>query len=128
MVMACPTPPPPRTSPRSAVFALAGNPVAGSYPSSYIYSRTSDLYDVSSDANGICGPAYLCTGEVGYDGPTGWGTPDGVAAFTSGNAIAVTNPGNQVATVGTAVSLQIKATDSASGQPLYYFATRLPLG
>jgi hypothetical protein len=26
-----------------------------------------------------CSPAYLCTGETGYDGPTGWGTPDGAA-------------------------------------------------
>jgi subtilase family serine protease len=112
----------------AAVFALAGNPASGTYPSSYIYSRSSDLYDVTSGADGICGPAYLCTGEAGYDGPTGWGTPDGVAAFTNGNAIAVTNPGNQVSTVGTAVSLQIKATDSAPGQIMYYFATGLPAG
>jgi hypothetical protein len=36
------------------------------------------LFDVTSGSNagyGACG--YLCTGEEGYDGPTGWGTPDG---------------------------------------------------
>src|SRR6201999_3715435 len=32
------------------------------------------------------------------------------------NTVTVTNPGNQTGTVGTAVSLQITATDSASGQ------------
>jgi hypothetical protein len=115
----------------ASVFALAGTPAAGTYPSSYIYKHTSSLYDVTSGANGSCSPAYLCTGEVGYDGPTGWGTPDGVAAFTSGgatNTVTVTNPGSQTGTVGTAASLQISATDSASGQTLTYSATGLPAG
>ena len=40
----------------------------------------------------------------------------------------MTNPGNQTGTVGTAVSLQIHATDSASGQTLTYSATGLPAG
>ena len=115
----------------ASVFALAGTPAAGTYPSSYIYKHTSSLYDVTSGANGSCSPAYLCTGEVGYDGPTGWGTPDGVAAFTNGgatNTVTVTNPGSQTGTVGTAASLQISATDSASGQTLTYSATGLPAG
>ena len=45
-----------------------------------------------------------------------------------GNTVTVTNPGNQTDTVGTAVSLQIHATDSASGQTLTYSATGLPAG
>jgi Putative Ig domain len=116
----------------ASVYALAGTPAAGSYPASYIYAHTSNLFDVTSGADGSCSPAYLCTGEVGYDGPTGWGTPDGTAAFTSGsstgNTVTVTNPGNQTGTVGTAVSLQIQATDSASGQTLSYSASGLPGG
>jgi subtilase family serine protease len=68
----------------ASVFALAGTPAPGTYPSSYIYQHTSSLYDVTSGSLGSCSPAYLCTAEVGYDGPTGWGTPDGTAAFTSG--------------------------------------------
>jgi subtilase family serine protease len=67
----------------ASVFALAGTPAAGTFPSSYIYAHTSDLFDVTSGSNGSCTPAYLCNGEVGYDGPTGWGTPNGTAAFTS---------------------------------------------
>jgi subtilase family serine protease len=66
----------------ASVFALAGTPSAGTYPSSYPYAHTSNLYDVTSGSNGTCTKAYLCHGEVGYDGPTGWGTPNGVAAFT----------------------------------------------
>jgi putative Ig domain-containing protein len=116
----------------AGVYALAGTP-STNYPASTIYSHTSNLYDVTSGANGSCSPAYLCTAEVGYDGPTGWGTPDGIAAFGgggggTGNTVTVTNPGNQTTTVGTAVSLQISATDSASGQTLTYSATGLPAG
>ena len=44
------------------------------------------------------------------------------------NTVTVTNPGGQSWTVGTAVSLQVQATDSASGQTLTYSATGLPAG
>lgn len=39
------------------------------------------LFDVKSGSNGTCSPAYFCNGLKGYDGPTGKGTPDGIAAF-----------------------------------------------
>jgi Ricin-type beta-trefoil lectin domain len=67
----------------ASVYALAGPPSAGSYPADYLYAQHSsaNIYDVTSGSNGSCAPAYLCTGEAGYDGPTGWGTPDGTAAF-----------------------------------------------
>jgi subtilase family serine protease len=67
----------------AGVFALAGKPAAGTYPSSYTYQHTSDLFDVTSGSNGLCLPTYLCTAGVGYDGPTGNGTPDGIADFKS---------------------------------------------
>ncbi|MFI8275575.1 putative Ig domain-containing protein [Streptomyces sp. NPDC085929] len=116
----------------ASVYALAGTPAASSYPSSYPYAHTSSLNDVTSGANGSCGSSYLCTAKSGYDGPTGLGTPNGVAAFkggsTGGNTVTVTNPGNRSTTVNTAASLQIQATDSASGQTLTYSATGLPPG
>jgi serine protease len=46
----------------------------------------------------------------------------------SGNTVTVTNPGSQSTKRNTAVSLQIIATDSASGQTLTYTATGLPHG
>jgi hypothetical protein len=66
-----------------AVYALAGTPTAGSYPSSYPYAsrHAADLYGVTSGSDGSCHLAYLCGAGAGYDGPTGMGTPDGVAAF-----------------------------------------------
>ena len=38
------------------------------------------LVDVTSGKNGECSEPfdYLCTAGIGYDGPTGWGTPHGV--------------------------------------------------
>jgi len=65
------------------VYALAGTPAPGSVPASYAYADPTALYDVTSGRDGSCSPAYLCTAEVGYDGPTGLGTPDGLAAFTA---------------------------------------------
>ncbi len=116
----------------ASVYALAGTPAANTDPASYPYAHTSALNDVTSGANGTCSPSYLCTAGAGYDGPTGLGTPNGTAAFTGGstggNTVTVTNPGNQSTVVNTAVSLQIKASDSASGQTLTYSATGLPAG
>jgi subtilase family serine protease len=117
----------------AAVFALAGNNGnGGDNAADSIYTHTGNLYDVTTGSNGSCGSSILCTAKTGYDGPTGWGTPDGLTAFQStsstGNTVTVTNPGSQTGTVGTAASLQITATDSASGQTLTYSATGLPTG
>ncbi|MET7575713.1 putative Ig domain-containing protein, partial [Streptomyces sp. NPDC005492] len=115
----------------ASVYALAGTPGASDYPAKYPYSHTSNLYDVTSGNNGSCSPSYFCTAGTGYDGPTGWGTPNGTAAFTSGtstgNTVTVTNPGSQSTTTGGSASLQISASDSA-GAALTYSASGLPTG
>jgi subtilase family serine protease len=63
----------------ASVYALAGN-AASITDNAYPYANTSSLFDVTSGSNGSCG-SYLCTGEPGYDGPTGNGTPDGSGGF-----------------------------------------------
>ena len=45
------------------------------------YKNLGSLFDVTSGSNGSCGGSYLCNGAVGYDGPSGLGTPDGATAF-----------------------------------------------
>jgi subtilase family serine protease len=67
----------------AAVYALAGTPGSSDYPAQYPYKHTSSLNDVTSGNNGSCSTSYFCTATSGYDGPTGWGTPNGVSAFTS---------------------------------------------
>jgi hypothetical protein len=43
-------------------------------------------------------------------------------------AVTVTNPGTQTGTVGTAETLQVQASDTATGKTLTYSATDLPFG
>ncbi|MFR0358150.1 putative Ig domain-containing protein [Streptomyces sediminimaris] len=115
----------------AGVYALAGTPGSGDYPAKYPYSHTGNLYDVTSGNNGSCSTSYFCTARAGYDGPTGWGTPDGTTAFTTGgstgNTVTVTDPGSQSTATGSPVSLQISASDSA-GAALTYSASGLPTG
>jgi subtilase family serine protease len=67
----------------AGVIGLAGNP--GRYAdASYFYQHASQLNDVTSGNNGVfrdCGGDYQCNAVVGYDGPTGNGTPHGITAF-----------------------------------------------
>jgi subtilase family serine protease len=63
-----------------SVYALAGNEATLTF-GSYSYSHTSSLNDITSGSNGSCGDTFLCTAGVGYDGPTGNGTPKGLGAF-----------------------------------------------
>ena len=69
----------------ASVYALAGTPGSADRPVQYIYQHTSSLFDVTSGSNGSCSPSYFCTAGAGYDGPTGWGTPNGLTAFTAGS-------------------------------------------
>jgi subtilase family serine protease/N-acetylneuraminic acid mutarotase len=66
----------------AGVYALAGTPIAGTYPASYPYMHAIGLNNITSGTDGTCTPAYLCTAGSGYNGPTGLGSPEGVSAFT----------------------------------------------
>jgi subtilase family serine protease len=57
----------------AGIFAASG--LAGNN-ASYVYANGNDFNDVTAGANGICTSLYECTAEVGYDGPTGVGTPN----------------------------------------------------
>jgi subtilase family serine protease len=61
----------------AGAYAQAGGPYAPGQP----YGAASALWDVTAGSNGSCSVAYLCTAGAGYDGPTGLGTPNGLAAF-----------------------------------------------
>ncbi len=62
----------------AAIFAATGNGAVGS--GSFVAASTSKLFDVTSGSNGSCAPdTLLCTAAVGWDGPTGYGTPNATA-------------------------------------------------
>ncbi|MFF4897984.1 carboxypeptidase regulatory-like domain-containing protein [Streptomyces sp. NPDC001068] len=69
----------------AGVYALAGPPRPGTQPNAYPYAAgDTGLNDVTSGSNGTCDISYLCVAGPGYDGPTGLGTPNGLAAFRDG--------------------------------------------
>ena len=59
----------------ASIYALTGHGGDASV-GAYAYNNTGNFFDVTSGANGSCSGSYLCTGGVGYDGPTGVGTPN----------------------------------------------------
>jgi hypothetical protein len=60
----------------ASIYAIAGH----RHAAARAYALHGSLNDVRAGANGSCG-SYLCRAQKGYDGPTGWGTPRGTAAF-----------------------------------------------
>jgi subtilase family serine protease len=60
------------------IYGVTGHTPTGA---ASIYANASQLNDVTSGTNGACGGTYFCTAGVGYDGPTGLGTPNGVGPF-----------------------------------------------
>ncbi len=63
----------------AGVFGLAGN--EASIDNNYPYTHASSLNDVTAGSNGTCPTSQWCTARVGWDGPTGLGTPNGTGAF-----------------------------------------------
>jgi subtilase family serine protease len=64
----------------ASTYALAGGFTQSLY-GSLPYAHTASLFDVRAGSDGSCSPSYLCTAVSGYDGPTGLGSPNGIAAF-----------------------------------------------
>ena len=65
----------------AAVYALSGNVSGAANSIPYALGSSASLNDVTNGSNGSCGGSLLCAAGVGYDGPTGLGTPNGTAAF-----------------------------------------------
>jgi len=78
----------------AAIFALTGKASAGP---SFPYSNVALFNDVTTGSNGNCGGSYLCTAGVGYDGPTGVGTPNG-ALWSSASGDGGTTQGSDAGT------------------------------
>lgn len=64
----------------AGVYALGGVP-AGTEANTLPYGMPTAFHDVATGSNGTCGGSYLCTALSAYDGPTGLGSPNGLAAF-----------------------------------------------
>jgi MYXO-CTERM domain-containing protein len=70
----------------ASIFAATGNGAQTS--GSFVMSHAQKMNDVISGSNGTCG-TMLCDAGTGWDGPTGFGTPNGnalVAAASGGGS------------------------------------------
>lgn len=64
----------------AGIYGLTGH--TSGHPAQQLYTAPrQSLYDVTSGLSGTCSSDYLCSGEPGYDGPAGVGSPNGVGAF-----------------------------------------------
>ncbi len=84
------------------------------------YHDPSALFDVTSGSNGLCTspPGYedLCNAGIGWDGPTGNGTPDGPLELTGLAPNAHTEPASAVSGTGATLNGKIEA----NGLPTTY--------
>ena len=94
-----------------------------------------DIGPLAQDAIGrgyMTSSCYLIDVEAGFElwqGGAGLATKSfSVNVGTGGNTVTVTNPGTQTGTIGKAASVQVHASDSATGQTLTYSASGLPPG
>lgn len=65
----------------AGVYGLAGNAASISNNTLYTGYSSANFFDVTSGSNGTCSTSQLCTARSGWDGPTGLGTPNGIAGF-----------------------------------------------
>jgi hypothetical protein len=103
----------------ASTFALAGGARGAPYPAKTLYGSLlespASLHDVTAGSNGECPSPFdeatglsgcsefqeaadcseksICRARAGYDGPTGVGTPDGIAAFQPPGAAKEEPPG-----------------------------------
>lgn len=69
----------------AGAYALAKNAKSQNYAQGlWQAGGTANFHDVTAGpSNGTCSTQYpyICTPGPGYDGITGWGTPNGIGAF-----------------------------------------------
>jgi hypothetical protein len=94
-------------------------------PAGLSINASSGLISGTPTAAGSSSVTVTATDSTGPSGSTSF---TWAVSSAQGNTVTVTNPGAQSGTVGTAASLQISASDSASGQSLTYSASGLPAG
>jgi subtilase family serine protease len=58
----------------ASIFTGTGHATAYGHT---VWHHQDDFTDITTGSNGTCVTQYFCNAEVGYDSPTGWGTPIG---------------------------------------------------
>jgi subtilase family serine protease len=84
----------------AAIFAATGN--GGQTSGAFVAAHASGLNDVVSGNNGTCTSGKLCNAGTGWDGPTGYGTPNAteLIGLSSADASAGDSGGGGCSTAG----------------------------
>jgi subtilase family serine protease len=116
----------------AGIYALANSSSASAL---YAAANAGGLNDVTSGQNSSSCSSYLCRAGVGFDGPTGMGTPNGLSAIggsgsTSSNTFAVAvSPSSGTLTPGnTSTATVTTTTTGGSAQSVALSATGAPPG
>ncbi|HTQ44242.1 MAG TPA: MYXO-CTERM sorting domain-containing protein [Polyangiaceae bacterium] len=99
----------------AGAFASLG--VAEQGPS-FPWAHSGAFFDVTSGSNDSGGCAldpYYCTAQTGYDGPSGWGTPNGTAIAPFGQSDAGAGTGDGGMNAGDAGANEGGARDGGGG-------------
>jgi subtilase family serine protease len=72
----------------AAIFAATNH---GDATPAQVAKSADALFDVTSGSNGTCGNV-LCNAGPGWDGPTGYGSPNAMMLTASGLGVAITSP------------------------------------
>jgi hypothetical protein len=109
----------------AAMYALAGKSTnAPALP----YAHRAGFNDIADHSANQANCATLdCYAGVGWDGPTGIGTPIGLAGFGGLGIVTVRNPGTVTSFAGSGAAINTRATDTAAAA-IRYTATGLPSG
>jgi hypothetical protein len=95
----------------AAMFALTNN---GNATPQYPYTNASEFADVVTGMNGAC-TNILCTSAIGWDGPTGVGTPNArMLAGAKAPNLMVTPADKTNVTPGFAIDVTCTSADSAT--------------
>jgi hypothetical protein len=98
----------------AALFTAAGH---GDARAPFVYKHADAFTDITMGTSGTCG-SILCEGAVGWDGPTGLGTPDQAKLVAIGN-VAGAGPTPMIgypsdgATVSAGFTIEMASTDTA---------------
>jgi hypothetical protein len=106
-------------SPLVAAIEAHANSTTKSAGAEAFYKHPGMLYDITEGSNGSCEKTYLCKAGLEYDGPTGWGTPDGVPRVTGWFTRATPNLGSGVVDNGSLADVSCTSAEVCTGVGYY---------
>ncbi len=100
----------------AGTYVLGGGVLPNTLASSLVYANNTpfNFHDIISGSNGFCGTS-MCQAGIGYDGPSGVGSPNGISGFTGAVSTPTPTPTEPPATPTPGITLTPTPTPTSSG-------------